>query len=232
MSVYRIFFLSLALPFSIAAANADSVTRSLGAANLDFVLPKGHCLLEESNSYDARFINVVRTLFQGAKNTLILATAECGTRARLRSGAGEKVLNYAAYYTPDNLVADTVAGETKALRKSLCDDMRKQGQATLAGVKDIVAEKAKELRAKIAVTSTNYIGVIDEDDHGCYAALLVGVKGGDNSVTLMSSIVTSTVIHSKVFFMAYYSEYKGPKTTQLGVQASKDTAAKLDKRNR
>jgi Caspase domain len=208
-----------------------SVARSLGASNLNFVLPEGHCLLEESNANDANFINVVRTLFKGAKNTLIVATAECGTRTKLRSGSGEKVLNYAAYYTPDNLVTETAAGETAALRKSLCDDMRKQGQATLAGVKDIVAEKAKELRAKIAVTSTNYIGVIDEDDHGCYAALLIGVKGNDRKVTLMSSIVTSTVIHSKVFFMAYYSEYKGPETTERGVQASKVTAAELDQKN-
>jgi hypothetical protein len=231
LTVYKTVLLGFAWLLLASPASADSVTRFLGSAEFDFVIPKGHCLLEDSNSRDAGFINVVRTLFKGANNTLILATAECGARTKLRSGSNESLLNYAAYYTPDNLVASTFEGETGALRKDLCNEMRKQGQSTLADVKNIVAKKAKELQRNFAVTSTNYIGVIDEDDHGCYSALLVGVKGSNSANILMSSVVTSTVIHSKIFFMAYYSEYKGPETTEQSVQASKVAAAELDKKN-
>jgi hypothetical protein len=232
MSLNKLLFLCFAVLLPVASAQADSVTRSLGGKELDFVIPGGHCLLEDSNSYDAKFINVIRTLFKGANNTLIAATAECGARARLRNGYTGRILDYAAYYTPDNLVSETFDSDIKALRKSLCDDMRQQGQSSLADVKDIVAAKAKELRAKIAVTSTNYIGVLDEDDHGCYAALLVGVKGSDNSPILMSSIVTSTAVATKVFFLAYYAEYKGPETTTAGVRASKRVIEELDRKNR
>jgi len=231
MQVRKILTVVLALASQVVFAHADTVTRTVGSERFDFVVPKGQCVLEDSNPYDAKFIHVVSTLFQGAKNTLIVATVECGRRARLRKGETGNILNYTAYYTPDSFVNSTVDGETQSLRKGLCADMRKQGDATLAGVKDIVAEKAKELRAKIAVTSTSYIGVIDEDTHGCYAALLVGVKGADGKAILMSSVVTSTVIRSKPLFLAIYSEFKGPETTQAGVDAAKATFFELDQKN-
>ncbi|MGO8953371.1 MAG: hypothetical protein ACLPWS_16920 [Rhodomicrobium sp.] len=219
-----------ALALQAVSASADSVTRTVGSESFDFVVPKGQCVLEESNPYDAKFINVVRTLFKGAKNTLIVATAECGRRATLRNGVTGNVLDYAAYYTPDSNVNSTVEGKTQSLRKSLCADMRKQSDATLENVTDIVAKKAKELRAKIAITSTSYIGVLDEDEHGCYAGLLIGVKGA-NKVILMSVIVTSTLSHAKPLFLAIYHEYNGPSTTTAGVQAAKATLAEFDKKN-
>ena len=225
--------LTVLLVFGLSAvsANADTVARWVGSATFYFVVPKGQCVLEDSNPQDAKFIHIVRTLFKGAQNTLILATAECGRRARLRNGETGNILNYAAYYTPDTDITGTVEGDTQTQRKNLCADMRKQGDATLSGVKDIVAEKAKELRAKIAVTSTSYIGVLYEDTHGCYAGLLVGVKGADNNVILMSSIVTSTVSHSKPLFLAIYDEYKGPATSTAGVEAAKATMAEFDRKN-
>ncbi len=231
MQIRNGFAVLLALVLQAFFANAESVKRTVGSASFNFELPRGQCLLQDNNSSDARFIHTVRTLFAGAKNTLIVATMECGRLARLRNGETGNVLDYAAYYTPDNFVDTTVDGETQSLRKGLCADMRKQGDATLAGVKDIVAEKAKELKAKIAVTSTSYIGVVDEDEHGCYAALLVGVKGADNKPLLMSSIVTSTVLHAKPLFLAIYNEYKGPETTSSGVVRAKQTLAGLDQKN-
>jgi hypothetical protein len=229
--LFKISLASLALLLQAHFAYADSVTRTVGGASFNFVPPEGQCVLEDDNAQDARFISTLRALYQGAHNTLIVATMECNRRARLRGGDTGKVLDYAAYYTPDPFISSTVPGETKSVRKDLCTEMRKQGQATLDGVKDIVAAKAKELRANIAVTSTNYIGVLDEDDHGCYAALLVGVKGAGNETVLMSSTVTATVIHSKPLFLAIYSEYKGPETTQAGVHAAKDTTVQLDSLN-
>ena len=82
------------------------------------------------------------------------------------------------------------------------------------------------------VTTCTHGGVIDEDEHGCYAALLVGVKGGDGNNILMSSVVTSTVLRSKPIFLAIYKEYIGPETTQASVQTAKDTLAEFDRYNR
>ncbi|MGA7326196.1 MAG: hypothetical protein WBX25_17355 [Rhodomicrobium sp.] len=212
-------------------AHADSVSRNVGNARYDFAIPRGHCALDEGVTQDASFARVIRTLLKGAQNTMILASVECTRLKRFRNGDRGNILDYSTYYTPDSYVQTTLDGDNQTLRKQLCNDMRKQGQDTLAGVKDIVAKKAKELKANIGVTSTAYIGVLDEDEHGCYAALLVGVKGATGEDLLMSSIVTSTVIRKKPLFLAIYAKYTGPEVTQNGVQLAKGTAADLDRLN-
>jgi hypothetical protein len=224
-------FVLLALISQALPASAESVTRTIGGKSFDFALPGGQCLLEEGNPYDANFVHTISTLLKGARNTLIAAAMECERRAGLRKGELGHVYDYAAYYTPDIYADKAFPGETQNIRKQICVQLRKQGDASLASVKDIVAAQAKELQADIAVTSTRYIGVLAEDGHGCYAALLVGVKGADNKTILMSSIVTGTAVHSQPLFLAIYSEYKGPETTSAGVEAAKATMAELDRIN-
>ena len=209
----------------------NSVTRSAGSKNFEFALPEGQCVLDDSNRADAAFIKVLSTLLKGTQNTLIVATAECGRRAALRRGETGNITDYAAYYTTDQFFNTTVPGKTETLRKELCAGMRKQGDATFASVEDLVAEKAKELRADIAVTSTKYVGVMAEDAHGCYAALLIGVKRANGEAQLMTSIVTSTVSHGKPLFLAIYRPYEGPRTIKAAVADAKATMAEFDTLN-
>jgi hypothetical protein len=226
---FLVFFLAIVLHPTFV--RAEFASRMVGSQRFDFVLPQGQCLLVDNNPHDAKFIHTVGTLFKGAQNTLIIATMECGLRAKLRRGESGNILDYAAYYTPDTYVEGTVPGDQAEARKSLCVDMRAQGDATLDGVKDIVAKAAKELRSNMAVSTTKYIGVMDEDEHGCYAALLVGVRGAGDKPILMSSVVTSTVSRSKPLFLAIYSEYKGPETTNAGVRAAQATLEEFDQKN-
>jgi hypothetical protein len=231
MCVRAYIFVLFALLSQALTASAESVTRTVGGKSFNFALPEGQCPLEDGNPYDANFIHTIGTLLKGARNTLIAAAMECERRAALRKGEVGNVFDYAAYYTPDIYAAKAPPGETQSMRKQICVQLRKQGDASLASVKDIVAAQAKELQADIAVTSTRYIGVLAEDQHGCYAGLLVGVKGADNKPILMSSIVTGTAVHSQPLFLAIYSEYKGPETTSAGVEAAKATMAELDRTN-
>jgi hypothetical protein len=108
--------------------------------------------------------------------------------------------------------------------------MRKDRDATLAPLKDKMADAAKELNANIAVNSTKMIGVIGEDQHACYTALLVGIRG-DNENVLMSVLFFTTVVRAKLIFSAIYHEYKGPETTQRSLQEAKSLAAVFDARN-
>jgi hypothetical protein len=214
-----------------AAAYADSVSRSVGGIQFDLAVPKGHCVLEETNSQDAKFIDSLSMLFKGASKTLIVATVKCDGRAKLRAGNAARLSDYAAYYVPDIWLNSTLNGKKSDLRKQLCNEMRKQGQKVLSDAKGVVAKAAKELNTNMLVTSTKLIGVLGEDDHGCYAGLLIGAKDAGGKVILTSSIVTSTVIHSKGLFLAYYDEYVSPETTQRGLQSSQAIAADLDRKN-
>ncbi len=223
--------LAAALATILTGATADGVSRSVGGVQFDFAVPKGHCVLEENNSQDAKFINALSTLLKGASNTLIVATAKCDDRTKLRAGKATRLSDYAAYYVPDSWLNSTLSGEKRDLRKQLCNEMRKQTQQAPSDVKGVVARAAMELNSNAGVTGTKLIGVLGEDDHGCYSGLLIGGKGADGKVALTSSIVASTVIHSKGLFLAYYDDYAGPETTQRAVRFSQATAADLDQKN-
>jgi hypothetical protein len=231
MQMRKILFAAAALALQTLVVHSETAKRTVGGTDFAFAVPREFCVLSESNSRDAIFINVVSTLLKGASNRLILLTVKCDRLKTWREGVGGNILRYAMYYIPNNLETAAFPGDTQKLRKDLCQDMRKQGDATLAGVKDIVANAAKELNANIAVTGTKYVGVVDEDDHGCYAALLINVKGGDGKTIVMSSIVTSTVVHSKPLFFAIYNEYQGPEATQEDVDRSRIIAADFDRAN-
>lgn len=230
MRVHNILLLSVALALQSFCAQAENASRNVGSSAYNFAIPAQFCVLSESNSRDLQFINVVKRLLEGANNKLILVTVDCARLKAYREGDNGNITRYAIYYIPTSLENSALPGEMQTLRQQLCQDMRKQGDATLSGVKDIVAKAAKDLNANIGINSTKYIGVVDEDSHGCYAALLIGVKGANGNL-LMSSIVTSTVIHSKPLFFAMYNEYSGPETTQEDVNRSKVVAADFDQAN-
>jgi tetratricopeptide (TPR) repeat protein len=227
----RVLLVSSALALQVVLARADSVVRSVGGTSIDFVAPNGFCIMEDDHPRDILFINTVSRLFEGADNKLILLTVACERRKTWRSGVAGSIVNYAAYYLPNNEEYSWHDAERQSLRKELCDDMRKQSDATLSNVPNIVADAAKDLKSKIAATSTKYIGVVDEDEHGCYTALLVGVKGDDGKDLLMFSLVTSTVIRGKILFSAIYHEYEGPDTTRRTLEEAKITSGAFDARN-
>lgn len=223
----RILLLPLALATQLSYANAESGTFPIGGVNLTLVAPKGFCMADQSNMADAQFTNLLADLLQRAQNRLIATTIQCDVLQKFRARAVDKVTDYASYYTPFQVEGQSFPGDPTPIRKAICDQMRQQGSASLDGVKDIVAKKAAEMGQNVGVSSTNYIGVLDEDTNGCYAALLVGVRDAKGKNTVMSSIVTSTIVRGKMVFFAYYAEYTGPDTTVASLKAAKEATAEL-----
>jgi hypothetical protein len=215
----------------VTFVDAAEVTRPVGGVQVNFPILNGHCLTEDSNRRDAIFINRMATLLRNAKNRLIVLSMDCGRQRTWRDGDEGNIYDYSSYYIPVVHETQTLKGNKAALRKSLCDSMRKQGDATLAPVKDMVANAAEELNSNVAVNSTKMIGVVGEDQHACYSALLIGVRTADNENILMSAFITATVVRGKPIFSAIYHEYKGPETTQRSLEEAKSLAAVFDARN-
>jgi hypothetical protein len=231
MIVRKVFLASITFALQIGLAHAEQVVRQVGGTEITFPIQKGYCLAEESNPRDAIFVNNMATLLRNAKNKLILAMLDCARRTAVRNGAGGDILDYSTFYIPMANEAPIMEGDKPSLRKNLCVDMRKQGDATLAPVKDYVANAAKELNTTIAINSTKVIGVVGEDEHGCYLAILVGVRLADNHNLLRSVLITSTVVHGKMIFSGNYHIYKGPETTERSLQEAKALAKAFDAAN-
>jgi hypothetical protein len=166
-------------------------------------------------------------LLRDTGNNLILLMVECGRLKTWRAGVEGDILNYFDYYMPASAETKVFPGDAGGHRKTLCDDMGKSSNDSLTpGIKDATAKAAKEL-GTATVNSVKYLGVLDQDEHGCYAGLLVKLQGD----TLMSVTILGTVIRGKALFSAVYDEFKGSETTQRGVQVSKTTALGLDEKN-
>jgi len=221
MKYLRPICLVLALATQIGPAHAESATRKVGDTDIKFAVPDGYCVLSQSNNRDAQFIKVVDTLLSQSNNTLLLLMMECGRLRTWRAGVSGPIFEYITYYTPNAELSQTHSGQSHALRKALCTDMRGQTDAAVKDVKADVARAARELGSDMAVNSTHYIGVVDEDDHGCYAELLSSVKSANTSV-VMSTLVISTYIHGKALFSAVYHKHVDDRTfeAELGIGKS------------
>jgi hypothetical protein len=221
----------VAFALQLGCAHAAEIARSVGATQLKFPIPLGQCLAEESNARDDLFIRRLDTLLRNSGNTLYVVAIECSRQETWRKGVDGNVVDYSTYYVPNQSVNPVMEGDKSALRKELCGDMRKQGDATLAPAKDMVAKSAKELNTNMALNSTKFIGVVAEDAHACYLALLVGVRGADERNLLLLVLISSTVVRGKPIFSAIYHQYHGPETTERGLQEAKGLMAQLDESN-
>jgi len=215
---------------SAAFSHAAEVTRPVGGVQVNFPIPNGYCLAEDSNARDAVFINRMATLLRNAKSRLIVLSMDCDRQRTWRDGDEGNIYDYSSYYIPEKHLTPTLKGNKAAIRKALCNDMRKQGDAKLGPIKDIVAKAEKELNDNITVSSTKMIGVVGEDQHACYSALLVGVRTDTDNI-LMSAFIIATVVRGKPIFSTIYHEYKGPETTQRSLEEAKSLAADFDAKN-
>jgi len=216
---------------SVAFTHAAEVTRSVGGVQVNFPILNGYCLAEDSNARDAIFIDRMATLLRNSKNTLIVLSMDCGRQLTWRNGVEGDIYDYSSYYIPEKHVTPTLKGDKAKFRKALCNDMRKLGDATLAPIKDMMANAEKALNENsVTVSSTKMIGVVGEDQHACYSALLVGLRTATDNI-LMSVFIIATVVRGKPIFSAIYHEYKGPETTQRSLEEAKALAADFDAKN-
>jgi len=222
---------TMVLVGSVAFTHAAEVTRPVGGVQVNFPILNGYCLAEDSNDRDAIFIERMATLLRNSKNRLIVLSMDCGRQLTWRNGVEGDIYDYSSYYIPENHVTPTLKGDKAELRKTLCNDMRKLGDATLAPIKDMMANAEKELNENgVTVSSTKMIGVVGEDKHACYSALLVGLRTATDNI-LMSVFIIATVVRGKPIFSAIYHEYKGPETTQRSLEEAKSLAAEFDAKN-
>jgi hypothetical protein len=231
MSSRTIRLATIVLVGLVTVADAAEVTRPVGVVNVNFPILNGFCLTEDSNPRDAIFINQMATLLRNSKSRLIVLSMDCGRQRTWREGDEGNIYDYSSYYIPVVHEAPILKGNKAALRKTLCTNMRKQGDATLRPIKDIVANAAEELNTNVAVNTTKMIGVVGEDQHACYSALLVGVRTPNNESIMMSALIIATVVRGKPIFSTIYHEYKGPETTQRSLEEAKSLAAAFDARN-
>lgn len=221
------------LTFTASAqpAHAQNLTGKMGEASFNLFAPQGYCEPNRSNSGERVFADYIDKAMENSKSRVMRSIAKCAELQARRTNSSANIFDYIVYYFPQSVEDVTLNGDRQANRKAECDDLRRQTDDAVKDVPDIVDKTAREMRVKTAVKSIQYLGVLDEDAHGCYAALLSRNVDGKGSVYVMYVIVVRTVIHGKDVWVAVYSQYGSGAANLATLDLAQTTAAQLDQKN-
>jgi hypothetical protein len=212
-------------------SHAQSLTGKIGQTSLNLVEPQGYCEPDRSSSGERLFADYITKAMANAKSTVMQIIASCTALQARRANPSSSIFNYIVYYFPDSVEDTVFNGDRQANRKTNCEDLRRQSNDSVKDVPEISERTAREMKVKGSVKNIQYLGVLDEDSHGCYAALLSRNVNGKGDVYVMYVIVVRTVIHGKDLWVGVYSQYGSGAANTGTLKLAKTTAAALDQRN-
>jgi hypothetical protein len=231
MLLFRMLPTLVALTCCSVTADAEGLVGRIAGKSLDLVTPDGFCALDLSNSADSDFFNTLSRLLENSGNRLMQAVVNCDQlRERRRSRGSTRIYDYLVYYYVISTENQVLDGDRQARRKAVCDDLRQQGDASVADAPKIVERTAVELKKNMAVGNVKVIGVLAEDTHGCFLGLLANYvdKGGS---FLMNITLSGTVIRSKQVYFSLYSKYVSSEISKTSLGLAQTTAAAFDSKN-
>lgn len=209
----------------------QELTGKMGQTNFTLSVPQDYCVPEGASSGERVFVDYISKAMENAGSRVIRIIASCSELKARRADASSNVFDYVVYYIPRSVENTTINGDRAANRKTECDDLRQQTDAAIKDVPEISARTAREMKLKGSVKSVQYLGVLDEDSHGCYGALLSRNVDGKGNVYVVYVIVLRTVLHGKDLWVGIYSQYGSGAASLRALQLAKTTAAQLDQKN-
>jgi hypothetical protein len=210
---------------------AQNLTGQMGQTSFNFFVPQGYCEPNRSSSGERVFVDYINKAMENAGSKVMRIIASCAELQARRANSASNIFDYIVYYFPQSVEDVTLDGNRQANRKAECDDLRRQTDEAIKDVPDIVQRTARDMKVKTAVKSIQYLGVLDEDSHGCYAALLSRNVDGKGSIYVVYVLVVRTVIHGKDLWVGVYSQYGSGAANTATLQLAKTTAAQLDQKN-
>lgn len=211
--------------------HAQSLTGRIGQTSFNLVVPQGYCEPTRSSSGERVFADYINKAMENAGSKVMRIIASCAELQERRANSSADIFDYMVYYFPRSVEDVTLDGNRTDNRKAECDDLRGQTDEAIKDVPDIVERTARDMKVKTAVKSIQYLGVLDEDPHGCYAALLSRNVDSKGNIHVVYVIVVRTVIHAKDFWIGVYSQYGSGAANTATLELAKRTAAQLDQKN-
>jgi hypothetical protein len=221
----------LTLTASAQPGHAQNLTGKMGEASFNLFVPQGYCEPTRSSSGERVFADYIDKAMENAGSQVMRIVASCAELKARQENSSANIFDYVVYYFPRSVENTTLNGDRAANRKTECDDLRKQTDEAIKDVPEISERTAREMKVKGSVKNIQYLGVLDEDPHGCYGGLLSRNVDGAGHVYVVYVVVVRTVLHGKDFWVGVYSQYGSAAANLRTLQLAKTTAAQLDQKN-
>lgn len=214
-----------------SASRAEDLTGKMGEASFNLAMPQDYCVPERASAGERVFVDYINKAMENAGSKVMRIVANCSELQARHDNSSTNIFDYVVYYFPRSVENTTLQGDRAANRKTECDDLRQQTDEAIKDVPQISERTAREMKIKGSVKNIQYLGVLDEDQHGCYGALLSRNVDGKGNVYVVYVVVLRTVLHGKDLWVGVYSQYGSAAASLRTLQLAKTTAAQLDQEN-
>ncbi len=202
--------LLLSLTCTHALAQKASSTANINGRKIALFSSQGQCPFKADDPKDASVIKSVKS--ELSDQDLLQLTAECDQLKLWRKGDQN---HYGTFtYTTSVSPKIDLRGKEGLFIKAMCKDLRK-----LSKHKDKTIKKSLQAHVTKAVkniakqkTDSEPLGVVTEDDTGCYAAQVTKYKDDNGNINALFSIYSATVIKGRIIMFYRFADID-PNTT-------------------
>jgi hypothetical protein len=189
------------------------ITVTIGKTQVGLVLPDGHCELDPGEPADARIMSSIRGAIAGS-NELVASFANCDELKGWRAGIYLTLDHFGQYMTLLQTLNQEIDMPRPAMITEICKQMR---AATPAENEAIVAKAGNRLEVimeGIKVNEQKMLGVVDEDEFGCYSALFQRMQAEVGGEKQIAGVFTTTFVKGKIVYLNLYAPFTGSETVQ------------------
>ena len=217
-------FLMLALmqaSTAVAQKGPTTVTQ-IGDRKVALVVPEGHCVLDRSQTADKALLAFVEGLIAG-QNQLHLLTTNCAELSDWRTGKRPTLGEYTQVQSRIQLNGRDFAGQERPVIKALCDEAKKNGASHLNTAEAEVVKRLAAAQDKAKLENVALLGVLDEDEHGCYLGMVLKIQVDGPGKTQLCVFAT-TILNGKLAYLYRYAETIDSATVARLLAAQKASA--------
>lgn len=190
----------------MAEAQTKTYPVNVGGKAITLVIDPDQCLLDRNNPSDVRVWQLVERAIAG-QNELLLAAADCQQIGPWRAGARPTLDDFTQVQINLSLKTQDFTGQEATLPRQICAQLRSQGDSIASGAEmQKLRDRFNTSTETVRLNETTFIGVVHEDDQGCYASLVQKVKTDQGKDKLILSVFAHVVVKGRLLYLYRYTE--------------------------
>lgn len=206
-----------------APAAPDIVMSKAGDRPLTLLVPAGHCVLDRRQPRDRATLELMDQLLAG-QNQLHVFTANCDILKSWRQGRRQTLGRYTQVQsTLKGHARDHLEKEQEFL-KNFCAYLREQSATVSKQAEIDVNQRLKEAVGDGVATRQSSLGVLGEDEYGCYTGEVMTGKNQAGKPFARMSLTAATVLNGRLAFLYHFDDILDLPTLNAMLAAGKAAA--------
>jgi hypothetical protein len=217
-------------PQTLVAPAPSGPVATIGRTQIGLVLPEGHCELDAGEPADARIMSSIRGAIAGS-NELVASFAECTELKGWRAGIYPTLNHFGQYMTLLQTLNQEIDMPRPTMITEICKEMRASTPADNEAIMSKAGNRLEVIMEGIKVNEQKLLGVVDEDEFGCYSALFQRMQAEVGGEKQIAGVFTTTFVKGKIIYINLYAPFAGSETVDELLVAQKALAKRFVEAN-